>query len=195
MYIPYLVGVYAFKHKEKLKEIALFIACTTAVVFFFMFYNWTYEMASASTFKIYKYLSLTPWHQISIPLYSFIYKLVMGLCGSLFIISLFIFSAKYIPNIRIGMLFGKWGSMTLGIYLCQAIILEHMMMRLINLSSMNWILFNYVVSPIISIVVLGVCIVLTNILKSNKWTAFLFLGIGCLPAKICSNKDSFPDCG
>lgn len=181
MYIPYLVGVLAFTHKDILKDKALIIACITGIIFFIMYSNWSYEMADYPLLRFYQYINPVKVYHVSYPLFLFVYKVVMGLCGSLFIISIFIWIAKYIPANKTGKILGKWGTMTLGIYLWQAIILEHIMMKTIDLSSMEWNLFNYVVSPIISLSVLGVCIILTELLKSNRWTAFLFLGIGNLP--------------
>lgn len=100
----------------------------------------------------------------------------MGSAGSIFIISLFIKLSKILPETKIGNILASWGTLTLGIYLWQAVLLEHIMMKTINLADVNHVLFNYFISPIISIAVLVVCVMLTKALKANKWTALLFLG-------------------
>ena len=66
--------------------------------------------------------------------------------------------------------------LTLGIYLWQAIILEHIMMKTIDLSQLDYTIFNYIVSPLLSLIILMVCVGLTKLLKANTWTNYIFLG-------------------
>lgn len=176
MYIPFLIGVYLYRHKEYVIKNALLLLILTGIGYIYMFYYWNYQMASMPLLRIYRYINPELWTQFSYHVYCYTYKVTMGLLGSVFIISVFVELSKYIPSNKIGIQLGKWGTLTLGIYLWQAIILEHFMMRTIDLSKMEWNLFNYCVTPLLSIGVLAICILLTKMLKLNSWTNYLFLG-------------------
>lgn len=176
MYIPFLVGILTFKFKEILQERALILTIISGTIYAVMFANWSAEMADTPLLRLYQYLNPIRWSEVTQPFIFYIYKVTMGVFGSLFIISLFILLAKHISENSIGKMLGKWGTLTLGVYLWQAVILEHIMMKTLDLSAMEWNLFNYIVSPLISVGVLIVCVTFTQLLKLNKWTSFLFLG-------------------
>lgn len=176
MYIPFLVGVGLYQHKNRFIRNSLPILLFTGTGFLSMFFYWDYTMASMPLLRLYRYLNPVVWPQLGYHSYCYAYKVVMGILGSVFIITTFIQLAKYLPSNRIGRLFGKWGTMTLGIYLWQAIILEHFMMRTIDLSKLDWNIFNYCVTPLLSVGVMVICILLTKPLRYNRWTTYLFLG-------------------
>ena len=176
MYIPFITGTFLFQYKEKIKNYSLIIMFISGCIYWIMFAFWNVEMASIGWFKLFKFLSPSNIHNLPIPLFCFLYKMIMGICGSLFFISLFIECAKYLPENRLGNILAKWGTLTLGIYLWQAILLEHIMMKTINLESMEWNLFNFVVSPLISIAVLIFCVWLTEYMKRNLWLSYIFFG-------------------
>lgn len=176
MYIPFLTGVWLFRHKENIKKHSLSLSLCALILYLYLFTNWNFQMASMPLFRAYMYLNSDTIHEIWYPLYCYIYKIIMGLSGSIFIITLFIELAKWIPTNRIGKLLGSWGMLTLGIYLWQAIILEHIMMKTIDLSQLDYTIFNYIVSPLLSLIILVVCVGLTKLLKANTWTNYIFLG-------------------
>lgn len=176
MYIPFIIGTYLFKNKEILIARSLIITLITGVLFLLMLLSWNVEMVSMPWFKLYKFLIPSNIHNLPFPLFCYLYKMVMGICGSVFFITLFIECGKHLQPNKIGNILASWGRLTLGIYLWQAIVLEHIMMKTINLASMEWNLFNYIVSPLISIGVLIVCVILTKLMKRSPWLSFLFLG-------------------
>lgn len=176
MYIPFIIGAYLFHHKESLIKRGWITTLISGIIYWLMFFSWNVEMASMGWFKLYKYLFYPNIHNLPFPLFCFVYKMIMGVCGSLFFISLFIDCAKYFKENRFGNILASWGTLTLGIYLWQAILLEHMMMKTINLANIEWVLFNFVVSPLISVGVLILCGWLTKWMKGNQWLSYIFLG-------------------
>ena len=106
----------------------------------------------------------------------FAYRLVLGIVGSLFFIGFFqaLFrverSGKWVERIC------AWGQLTLGIYILQNIILETLLARVLKFDSLSLPLFNYVVAPLICLVVLLVCIGLIRLISRWDILAFLFLG-------------------
>lgn len=105
------------------------------------------------------------------------YRLSIGLAGGVFFISL----AEYV--------FGRWGRRsgvinwmsvngreTLGIYLFQTLLLEKILPAVVEVRfSETWI-FDFVVTPVISVVVLVVCLLLIRLTNMYVYTRYLILG-------------------
>ncbi|MBD5271405.1 MAG: acyltransferase family protein [Bacteroides sp.] len=177
MYPSFLMGVTLCRHKEWLMNHSLRIFVVTGIIFAAMFSIWDMGMAKDAVLKWFSYFLSDSAGSLSRGLYCFFFKVVMGIAGGLAVVSLFLALSRKMTVNRFGVLMGKWGTMTLGIYLCQALVLEHWMMTTIDLSGMEYYMFNYLVSPLISIGVLVVCVFLTELLKSGRWLSFIFLGV------------------
>ena len=176
MYPAFIIGTIISRYREQFSRCALWITLATGVAFVIMFAAQDADVAANSYLKIFSYLHRGGFNEFLPQFGRYFYKVLLGLMGSLFFIALFIELAKYMQAGSVGRMLGQWGTLTLGIYLWQAILLEHVMMKTIDLSSVSLPLFNSVISPLISLMVLLVCILLTKALKSNEWTAFLMLG-------------------
>ena len=176
MYPAFIIGTIISRYREQFSRCAFWTSLATGVAFVIMFAAQDADMAADSYLKIFSYFHSGGFNEFLQQFCRFSFKVVLGLMGSIFCIALFIELAKYMHASRVGRTLGQWGTLTLGIYLWQAILLEHLMMKTINLSSFTLPLFNYVISPLISLIVVLVCILLTKALKSNPWTAFLMLG-------------------
>ena len=105
-----------------------------------------------------------------------IYRLCVGISGSLCCIGLFqhIFSQK--KEGRIVQTVCAWGQLTLGIYILQTLFIERIMPRLVSFDSLSLPLFSFVVSPLLSLVVLVLCVGLIRLISRSKICAFLFFG-------------------
>lgn len=102
-----------------------------------------------------------------------IYKYFMGLCGAVAFIVLFdvIFSSP-----RTGRVFtiaAEWGKMTLGIYILQTFLLERLLADILNFDGVPDLLFDFVISPLISFGVMAVCV---GIIRQNRYASFFLLG-------------------
>lgn len=105
-----------------------------------------------------------------------LYKVIMGIAGSVAVTTLFIGLGRIIPRSRLGNILLSWGGLTLGIYLIQAIVLEHFMMLSLNFAGMNWYLFNFVATPLLSALVLIICVLLIRLIQQSRILRFLLLG-------------------
>ena len=91
-----------------------------------------------------------------------LFRLFIGLCGSLFWFVLF---GKIYKNNKFFDCFGKIGTNTLTIYLLQRLILENWINRMIDFPNTNIWVYNLIVTPLISLAILGICIVIINFCK------------------------------
>lgn len=109
-------------------------------------------------------------------LHAAIYRVIIGVSGSLVCIMLFCIMDQYIPQSRIGRILSSVGQNTLGIYLLQVIIIEDILKRFIKCDGVNFYLFNFVIAPLISLLVLLVCVSIIKIIKRSRWASFFLLG-------------------
>lgn len=114
-------------------------------------------------------------HVIYILYYKY-YRLAIGLFGATAFISLFSYLSKYIPQNIWGDKICEWGKYTLGIYILQTFILEIFLRKVLNCDSMNFYLFNFVASPIISVGVLLLSLWCIKMIHYSKWASWLMLG-------------------
>lgn len=173
MYPAFLVGAFLYNHKIFLEKnwLSIFFACL--IIYLILFSYDDYEMFSNPVLYLHRYL-LSPEliHYLSI--HSFF--IVMGIFGTLATVSLFIGLGRILPHMKIGDNISRWGSETLGIYLIQAIILEHFLMRTIDFSNVSWWLFNLVVAPIMAIIVIILCLTIISGMRRIRFLRIYFLG-------------------
>lgn len=79
----------------------------------------------------------------------------------------------------------KIGSMTLGIYCIQVIIAEGLLKHssgyieqidLLKSSEFKYVVYNYIITPIASILTIWICVAIIKLLKKNRFTRLIFLG-------------------
>lgn len=102
-----------------------------------------------------------------------LFRLFIGICGSLFWFTLF--ETKYKKNIFFDYL-SKIGANTLAIYVLQRLILEEWINRIIDFPKMNIWAYNLIVTPMISLVILIICNFLIKIVKKNRYVELLLFG-------------------
>lgn len=102
----------------------------------------------------------------------YVYKMIVGLLGGMTFMMLFVVDFKNNKTFKV---IAKYGQLTLGIYILQSLILERLIGRIICFDMASFP-FIYVISPIISISVIGVCVWIINAIKSSKSLALAFLG-------------------
>lgn len=104
------------------------------------------------------------------------YRILMGLAGTLFFFSSFeIFFAKPRKS-RIHALIFEWGRYTLGIYILQTFLLESFLKRHLVFTDLNPWVFNLIVAPIISLIVMILCVGIIKIIQTNKYLSLILLG-------------------
>lgn len=107
--------------------------------------------------------------------YLILYRLIIGIAGSIFFFTLFQLVFGNIKN-KATRKICEYGKYTMCIYILQTFILEILMEKYIKFDYVNEYVFNLLIVPAISIALLILCIFLSKILDSNKYTSLLFLG-------------------
>lgn len=175
MYPSFVMGAFISRHYDWIKAKSTHLLIICGIIFLAMFAFWTPDMERVPLMRIHQFVGMES-NEIFDITYTHFYRVIMGIAGSIMFISLFSVSAKYMLRSKIGDTLCKWGQYTLGIYLMQAIIIEHIMMKTLDFSSMNWYLFNLVVSPLLSVCVLLLCIGIIHLIHKSKRLSFIFLG-------------------
>ena len=99
-------------------------------------------------------------------IYYRLFRLLIGIIGSLTFISIFqnIIKEEHQPlfiNIC-----SSWGQYTLEIYILQSIIIERILSRYIDICNLNTYL--YIIYPFISFMILYVCVYLSKLTRKNQ---------------------------
>lgn len=101
------------------------------------------------------------------------FYLFIGLCGSLFWFVLF---GKIFKNNKFFDYLSKIGVNTLAIYLLQRLILENFINRTVDLAGMNEWVYNLIVTPLVSLAVLIVCMLIIKVVQKNRYMEFILFG-------------------
>lgn len=108
-------------------------------------------------------------------LFIVLYRIVIGIAGSLIFIRLFDVMCDKIKSLNT-MPIIEWGQYTLEIYILQTFILERALSNLLKLDNIGFIYFNFIVSPIISFVVLTLCMVIAKLLHKSRVLSLALFG-------------------
>lgn len=103
-----------------------------------------------------------------------LFRLVIGLAGSM---SFFLLFQKLYKKNNPFLFLQNVGINSLGIYILQTIILEIAFASIIDLSALNIYIFDLIISPALSILLLMICIYILKIIANNKYIEFLFFGV------------------
>ncbi len=102
-----------------------------------------------------------------------IFRLLIGVSGSLF--WFFLFKKIYRKNYFITQM-EKIGTYTLGIYILQTVFLETWISQIIDFSATNIQVYEFIITPVISLIVLFICIGVIKLIRKNKYTKLLLIG-------------------
>lgn len=107
---------------------------------------------------------------------SHVYRIAIGITGSLAIVGLF---CKLVPqdkNTCFLAMCSSWGQNTMGIYILQSILWEEFKLNIIMLDSMDPFIFNFIAAPIISFLILAICVGVIRLMSKSLYMGFLFFG-------------------
>lgn len=104
-------------------------------------------------------------------------QLFIGLCSSLFFILLFLVLFNRISNKFLSFLANQ-GQYTLSVYVMQTVILETLLAYFISFDSSFFVLFDLAIAPVVSIIVINICLYISKIIlgRGGKVATFL-LGV------------------
>lgn len=167
-FLPMFLLGFAFKYLyDTMQKKALLYLIAFGVFFVVLLYFWK---------PIYTvYLTHTPsifhWN---IEAYKIsIFRIVVGLAGSLFFF--FLFKCIYTKNKYFGVL-SYVGKYTLEIYIIQAIFLRKIVESISIFQNVNLIVYDFVVTPGISIIFISISLILIKIISKSRYLNKFFLG-------------------
>jgi fucose 4-O-acetylase-like acetyltransferase len=102
-----------------------------------------------------------------------LYRLLTGVSGSVFFFCLF--QKIYMEN-KLSDFLGKFGQYTLEIYILQVIIIETILTKIIDFQNTDILVYSFIITPIMAIMVFIVCIIMIKILKKDKLLNLLLFG-------------------
>lgn len=108
------------------------------------------------------------WHNL--------YMFLIGCAGTIFMLAgtdLLTRKATHIPGIQT---ISRIGQNTKGIYILQVIILENVAASFFKMDYLHSEVFNWILSPLLSLGVLYLCMLISGILRKNRVIALLTLG-------------------
>ncbi|WP_071146339.1 acyltransferase family protein [Bacteroides ihuae] len=172
MYPFFWMGYFLHKNIEWVTLNRRKIMILSSIFFIVLLLNWKKEY--------YIYITGMSFYDIkdqSILFFDFIprfeiisYRYLIGVLGS---ISIFLMlQSIYIPQLK---RINNVGKYTLGIYVIH-LFFEGNILKLLDLSRINFLLYNLVITPIISIILIQICIFIIKLIQRNKFFNTLFLG-------------------
>lgn len=173
MYLCFLFGICLHNIWDKITEHSLSIAIICGIIFGMMLIPWD------SRFWIIPGEGIYPVNSFD-QLYSFVgpffYRMAIGLVGSLFIITLCHLICSRYRNSGLISYFSSIGRNTLGIYLIQTILIEIIIWRWIKLDSFDRLISSALIAPLISLVIMIICIVSIKIIRKSRLMKMFLLG-------------------
>lgn len=106
----------------------------------------------------------------------YIYRIIIGISGSLTFIFLFTRLSDFCKNKKIIHKIGNLGKYTLEIYILQSFILERILRDYLNFDYQNFFFFNFITAPIISLIILLLSVYISKLIHKSKMLSFLFFG-------------------
>ena len=174
MYPCFVTGIVIREYWDIIEKNYKAIAIATGCIFLVMLLFWSKEFWQPTGTMLNK-LRSGEFTEAFYLAYLRYYRLMIGIIGSTFFISMFHWCINEVRNKLIDTI-SICGQYTLGIYILQTFILESLMVRYINFDNVNSFIFGFIIAPLLSLLLLVICIFLSKILDSHKITAFLFLG-------------------
>lgn len=163
----YLKENYRFIAKQK-KLLSILLGTIFAICLWFWDGNYTMYVAGFPRLLNIRTLSFD-FANVDISLF----RLFIGLCGSLFWFVLFDWIYK---DNKFFYCYEKMGINTLSIYLLQRVILEGWINEMVDLPNVNIWIYNLIVTPLISLTVLMICLVIIAVVQKNKYAELLLFG-------------------
>lgn len=173
MYPCFLFGVLLKTFWEDVRNRALLFSIISGIVFFSMLIFWDASFWKIPSGGIYPVRNVSQLLSFS---WQFYYRLLIGLSGAVFIITTTECLCQRYPKSKSIILMSHIGRNTLGIYLIQTVIIEVLLWRWFNFDSYNLQIFQMIVAPIFSTVVLALCLLSIRLIRKSRLTSLLFLG-------------------
>lgn len=166
MYPCFLVGL-LLRENKLLWGKMLSLSFLLIVVFCMMLFLWNKDLWILSHGLSVDLADIRMFDVVKIAL-GRLYRLLLGMVGGISLIFIFHKYFNVGKNGKIGNLLLDWGKYTLEIYIMQAILLEMILSRFVNFDGIPLSLYYYIVSPLVSVIILIICISLIKLFYRSK---------------------------
>lgn len=173
MFSCFMFGVILQHHWEWIKHKALPLALISGIIFIMMLIPWDDRFWIIPSGGVYPLSSIKQFESF---LFQFYYRMLIGIVGSIFFIMLSELICLRFQDSYIVKHLSVLGKETLGIYLLQTILIETLLWRWLKFDDMNIIIFSLLIAPVISVLVLYLCLICIKVLRLNRVSALFFLG-------------------
>lgn len=151
------------------KKYYIFSVIFIIMLFFINKSYWTFPGILSSIYE-HNYLSLIK------SLYLRLYRIIIGIAGSITFIFLFKTLSDHCRNTKIIDRIANLGKYTLEVYILQSFILERILGNLLNFDNQSFFIFNFITAPIISLIILIISVYIAKLLHKNKMLSFILFG-------------------
>lgn len=184
-YPAFLAGIYVGAHLDTIRRYRRPIALSAFIIGGLLLIGWNKSFFTLPS--VYAWSTL-PSDAILLSILMRLYRFAVNLTLSLGFIALFLGidaphpiqqSTASLTPLPVLYRLASYGRLTLGIYIIHSMffmVRERICPTLLCCDSLYPWLFNIVVAPLLSVVLLLVCIVLTRLLMRLPWLSFFFLG-------------------
>ena len=174
MYPCFLIG-YLLKEKLSLRTIIKRHTYLIWGSFILLLLSWdktAWDLSHGLSLDI---INSSPYTIITVAFFR-IFRLVIGILGAIAFCSLaFNISNERLRQKWIRKIF-YWGGYTLEIYILQSIVLERLLSHYTKFDTVNILTFNIFISPIISLAILFICVILIRLLLESKTIMMILFG-------------------
>ena len=174
MFPSFVVGALINRYFNYFKQHAILIFAVSSLLFVVLQFGWDERFLSVKPRELWSALPTVKFIQEFS--YIRIYSLLIGLSGTIMFIAMFEYSSRFIKSTSIGDKIINIGKQTLGIYIFQTFILETILAEFLKFDNIDFWIFNLILAPFVSLIVLFISLGLIKLINLNKWTSFLFLG-------------------
>jgi fucose 4-O-acetylase-like acetyltransferase len=175
MFPSFIIGMLLHRYIQLLNANAKNVFIISLCVFVVMLLFWSSDFFVASP-KIKPMLISGDYTDLILYIGKQLYRIVIGAFGSITFVSLACMVFSKPRTGRIVSIMCDWGKYTLAIYVLQSIILEGYIACWLNFDGMSFLLFNFIVAPTISLVVLVLCVCIAKLLMKNRLIALFLFG-------------------
>ena len=174
MYPCFIIGQLLKKNAGFICSIKkLYLLCALLFVVMQLFWDKTFWIHDCSLFDAVFGLIIKKDFSFML-LWSYrLYRLSIGIIGSFLFIGIFckwftINNCSFISRIS------EYGKYTLEIYVLQVLIIEEILSRYVNFDNQGFVLFNFFISPILSIVFILLCVSFVKQIRKSSFRLLLF---------------------
>lgn len=159
---------------QRTSSIILFIS---TVLFLFLSFYWDKSFWYNKYFNWISFLIHGDVNVQLMALYRQIFRIAIGLSGSMSIIMLFYLIFTNCKWNKFLDVISNWGKYTMGVYIFQSIILEVFLSKYICLGNYENLFLYSIFLPFVSVGILYSCVVLTRLIYRSKVLKFILLGV------------------